>query len=41
MDKDQTCGKVSIREVVDRRFIGKDPHVQEQQSNSVKADMSR
>ena len=47
MDKDQTCGKadrasakVSIREVVDKRFIGKDPHVQEQQSNSGKADMS-
>ena len=47
MDKEQTghlpdraSAKVSIREVVDKRFVGKDPHMQEQQSNSGKADMS-
>ena len=33
--------QVSIRKVVYKRFIGKDPHVQEQQTNSGKADMSR
>ena len=40
MDEDQTCGKAN-RASVDKRFIGKDPNVQEQQSNSGKADMSR
>ena len=28
-----------VREVMDKRFIGKDPHMKEQQSNPGEADM--